>query len=44
MNDPHRHELLKWSAAYATARLSFAMRGDGDVTGYTVPVIRAVLR
>jgi hypothetical protein len=49
-------ELLRSSAAYATARLSFAnaiviaqRAGETDeetahVTGYTVPMIRAVLR
>ena len=56
MDDQHRQELLKSSAAYATARLSFAnaiviaqRAGESDeeiacVTGYTVPMIRAVLR
>jgi hypothetical protein len=55
MNDQHRQELLRSSAAYATAKLSFAnaiviaqRAGETDeeiahVTGYTVP-IRAVLR
>ena len=49
-------ELLRSSAAYATAKLSFAnaiviaqRAGETDeeiahVTGYTVPMIRAVLR
>jgi len=56
MDDQHRQELLRSSAAYATARLSFAnaiviaqRAGETDeeiahVTGYTVPMIRAVLR
>jgi predicted RecB family endonuclease len=56
MKDEHRRELLKSSAAYATARLASAnaiviARGAGEtdeeiahVTGYTVPMIRAVLR
>ena len=57
MNDQHRQELLRSSAAYATAKLSFAnaiviaQRAGGEsdeeiahVTGYTVPMIRAVLR
>ena len=56
MNDQHRPELLKSSAAYATTRLSFAnaiviaqRAGETDeeiahATGYTVPMIRAVLR
>jgi hypothetical protein len=58
MNDEHRQELLRSSAVYATAKLSFvnaiviAQRaGETDeeikiahVTGYTVPMIRAVLR
>jgi hypothetical protein len=56
MNDQHRQELLKSSAAYATARLSFAnaiviaqRAGEtaeeiAHVNGYTVPMIRAVLR
>ena len=56
MNDQHRQELLRSSPAYATARLAFAnaiviaqRAGETDeeiahVTGYTVPMIRAVLR
>jgi hypothetical protein len=56
MDDQHRQELLRASAAYATARLTFAnaiviaqRAGETDeeivhVTGYTVPMIRAVLR
>ena len=56
MNDQHRQELLRSSAANATAKLSFAnaiviaQRAGGTdeeiahVTGYTVPIIRAVLR
>jgi hypothetical protein len=56
LNDQHRQELLRSSAAYATARLSFAnaiviaqRAGETDeeiahvTTGYTVPMIRAVL-
>ena len=55
-DDQHRQELLRSSAAYSTARLSFAnaiviapRAGETDeeiarVTGYTVPMIRAVLR
>ena len=54
MNDQHRQKLLKSSAAYSTARLSFAnaiviaqRAGETDeeiahVTGLTVPMIRAV--
>jgi hypothetical protein len=50
MNDQHRQELLRSSAAYATARLAFANaiviaqrageteRGIAHVTGYTVPI------
>ncbi len=50
MNDQHRQELLRSSAAYATARLSFAnaiviaqRAGETDeeiahVTGYTAPI------
>lgn len=56
MNDEHRQELLRSSAAYATAKLSVAnaiviaqRAGEADeeiahVTRYTVPMIRAVLR
>ena len=56
MDDQHRQELLRSSAVYVTARLSFAnaiviaqRAGETDeeiahVTGYTVPMIRAVLR
>jgi hypothetical protein len=56
VDDQHRQELLKSSAAYATAKLSFANaiviaqragETDGEiarVTGYTVPMTRAVLR
>ena len=56
MNDQHRQELLRSSAVYATAKLSFAnaiviaqRAGETDeeiahVTGYTLPMIRAVLR
>jgi hypothetical protein len=56
MDDQHRQELLRSSAVYATAKLSFAnaiviaqRAGETDeeiarVTGYTVPMIRAVLR
>ena len=58
MDDQHRQALLRSSAAYATAKLSFAnaiaimiaqRAGETDeeiahVTGYTVPMIRAVLR
>jgi hypothetical protein len=56
MTDQHRQELLRSSAAYATARLSFAIviviaqragetdEGIARVCGYTVPMIRAVLR
>jgi hypothetical protein len=56
MNDQHRQALLTSSASYATARLSFAnaiviaqRAGISDeeiarVTGYTVPMVRAVLR
>ncbi len=56
MNDQHRQELRKSSADYSTARLAFAnaiviaqRAGATDeeiahVTGYTVPMIRAVLR
>jgi predicted transcriptional regulator len=58
VNDQHRQELLRSSAAYATARLALAnaiviviaqRAGETDeeianVTGYTVPMIRAVLR
>ena len=56
VDDQHRQEPLRSSAAYATARLSFAnaiviaqRAGETDeeiahVTGYTVPMIRAVLR
>jgi hypothetical protein len=56
MNDQHRQELLRSSAAYATARLAFAnaivigqRAGETDeeiahVTGCTVPMVRAVLR
>jgi hypothetical protein len=56
MKDEHRQELLKSSAAYSTAPLSFAnviviaqRAGETDeeiahVTGYSVPMIRAVLR
>jgi predicted transcriptional regulator len=56
MNDQHRQELLRSSAAYAAARLAFAnaiviaqRAGETDeeiahVTGYTVTMIRAVLR
>jgi predicted transcriptional regulator len=56
VNDEHRQELLRSSAAYAFATLSFAnaiviaqRAGETDeeianVTGYTVPMIRAVLR
>ena len=56
MDDQHRQELLRSSAAYAKARLAFAnaiviaqRAGETDeeiahVTGYTVPMIRAVLR
>jgi hypothetical protein len=52
----HRQELLRSSAAYATAKLGFANaivnaqragethEGIAHVTGYTVPMIRAVLR
>jgi hypothetical protein len=54
VNDQHR-ELLRSSAAYATARLAFAnaiviaqRAGQTEeiahVTGYTVPMTRAVLR
>jgi hypothetical protein len=51
-DDQHRQELLRSSAAYSTARLSFAnanviaqRAGETDeeiarVTGYTVPMIR----
>jgi len=54
MDDQHRQELLRSSAAYATAKLSFAnaiviaqRAGETDeeiahVTGYTVPMIRAL--
>lgn len=53
VHDQHREELLRSSAAYATAKLSFAntiviaqRAGETDeeivrVTGYTVPMIRA---
>ena len=56
MDDEHRQELLRSSAAYATAKLAFAKAiviaqraGETDeeiaqVTGYTVSTIRAVLR
>jgi predicted transcriptional regulator len=56
VNDQHRQDLLRSSAAYAFATLSFAnaiviaqRAGETDeeiahVTGYTVPMIRAVLR
>ncbi len=58
MNDQHRLELLKSSAAYATSRLALAnanaigvaQRGgmtDEEIArtcGYTVPMLRAVLR
>lgn len=56
MGDQHRQELLRSSAEYATAKLSFAnaiviaqRAGETDaeiahVTGYTMPMIRAVLR
>jgi hypothetical protein len=56
MKDEHRQEVLRSSAGYATARLAFAnaiviarRAGETDeeiahVTGYTVPMIRAVLR
>jgi predicted RecB family endonuclease len=56
MNDQHRQELLRSSAAYAAAKLSFAdaivvaqRAGETDdelaqVTGYIVPMIRGVLR
>jgi hypothetical protein len=56
LNDQHRQELLRSSAVYATARLSFAnaiviaqRAGETDeaiahVTGSTAPMIRAVLR
>jgi hypothetical protein len=56
LNDQHRPELLRSSAAYATAKLAFAnamviaqRAGETDeeiahVTGYTVLMIRAVLR
>jgi hypothetical protein len=56
MNDQHRQELLGSSAEYSKARLRFAnaiviaqRAGETDeeiahVTGYTVPMIRAVLR
>jgi len=54
MNDQHRQALLRSSAAYATARLSFEnaivlarrdRRGDrAHATSYTVPMIRAMLR
>jgi hypothetical protein len=55
-SDQHRQELLRSSAAYATARLAFAnaiviaqRAGETDeeiarVTGYTSPMIRTVLR
>ena len=56
MNDQHRQELLRSSAAYATASLAFAnaiviaQRACGTdeeiarVTGNTGPMIREVLR
>jgi hypothetical protein len=56
LNDQHRQELLKSSAAYATSRLALAnaigvaQRGgmtDEEIArtcGYTVPMLRAVLR
>jgi hypothetical protein len=56
VNDQHRKALLESSAAYATAKLAFAnaiviarRAGETDeeiahVTGYTVPMILAVLR
>jgi hypothetical protein len=55
MNDQHRQELLRSSGAYSLAKLAFAnaiviaQRAGEDeeiahVTGYTVPMIRAVLR
>jgi predicted transcriptional regulator len=56
MNDQHRQELLRSSGAYSLAKLAFAnaiviaqRAGETDeeiahVTGYTVPMIRAVLR
>jgi hypothetical protein len=55
VNDQHRQELLRSSAAYATAKRVFAnaiviaqRAGETDeeiahVTGYTVPMVRAVL-
>jgi hypothetical protein len=56
MNDQHRQELFRSSTEYSKARLSFAnaigiaqRAGETDeeiahVTGYTVPMIRAVFR
>jgi hypothetical protein len=55
LNDQHHQELLRSSAVYATARLSFAnaiviaqRAGETEaiahVTGSTAPMIRAVLR
>jgi hypothetical protein len=56
MDDQHRQELLRSSATYATAKLAFAnaiviaqRAGETDeeiahACGYTVPMIRAVLR
>jgi hypothetical protein len=56
MNDQHRQELLRSSAAHAKAKLAFSnaiviaqRAGETDeeiahVTGYTVTMIHAVLR
>ncbi len=56
VDDQHRQELLHSSAAYVTAKLAFAnaivipqRAGETDnniahACGYTVPMIRAVLR
>jgi hypothetical protein len=45
MDDQHRQELLRSSAAFATAqRVGETDEEIAHVTGYTVPMIRAVLR